>query len=499
MNTNFNYLKFFNEPNIDHSLWESGFFCGDFVENNGSLSKILTDLGYQISDMLEGRYLQNIHPADISTYKTMINRLHNGLDDILHCEYRLKGKNNTWNWILTQAFVIKRNKDNSVHKIIGIDRDINSRKNVESYYHDELIDSKLQLDLLNSIRKFDNSPGHIEKILEKLKHVVEYDNCEIFILKGKSLTKFYQYPHNSKSKQRNQTAIFSTVKNGSDPVIINDPQLCAPYFSLLVIPLQINKNNIGCVTLRNSTKGFYKGKDLIPVRSFSDFLALFINNTINKREEVELAEKIYKNEHLYIARELHDGISQNLACGKIITEQLTDPRYKNTVGSDELIKLHNIIKNTLKEVRILTEGIRITSETRSLNNLIERYCSKLNNYFTINITFKNSCEKTFQVPPKISENILRIIQEGISNSQRHSSGKKVIISLTCDNKQVSIQIKDNGSMPESFTEGLGMKGVRERTKILNGTVNWKSDNGTIMTLTLDETLFDGDIYEHITD
>jgi len=277
-NEPFSFIRFFDEHNINQNLWDSGFFCGDFDSSNGSLSKVLSELGFKLQDMIDGSYIKRIHPDDVSNYQIMLDRLHNGLDDSLHCEYRISDEYNKWHWILTQAFVIKRNKNYTVNKIIGIDHIIDSKKNVEEYLFNELIESNLQLEFYKSLGEVGNSQENLSVCLKKLKHIVDFDYCSIYTHQDKKISRLFHFPDKYSIKDSQLTEIFEILDNSVYPVIIDDITNCEPFYSLLVIPLNIHGNQIGFIILCHIERGFYKGKDLIPVRSFSDLLSIVINN-----------------------------------------------------------------------------------------------------------------------------------------------------------------------------------------------------------------------------
>lgn len=274
----FPFLQFFNEENINRNLWDSGFFCGNFDNANGSISKVLSELGFKLDDMIHGTYINKIHPDDVTHYQTLIDRLHNGLDDSFHCEYRISDINNEWHWILTQAFVIKRNKNYTVSKIIGIDHLVDSKKSVEEYLFNELIEANLQLEFYKSLGTIGNSEENLKESLKKLKHIVEYDYCSIYKRYSEKISRVFHYPENNIINETQLIQIFKNINNSVYPVIIDDLKDCEPLSSLLIIPLNKNSNQDGFVLLCHKDRGFYKGKDLIPVKSFSELLSIVINN-----------------------------------------------------------------------------------------------------------------------------------------------------------------------------------------------------------------------------
>ncbi|MDC7219908.1 MAG: PAS domain-containing protein [Spirochaetales bacterium] len=485
----FNYLQFLKEDNINKNLYDSGFFCGDFQTDGGTISKVLSDMGYKLNDMLAGTYLAAIHPEDIGTYNKLIDRFHRGLDDNFLCEYRLKDSSHEWRWILTQSFVIKRNKDNTVHKLIGFDRDITARKRVELFYQDKLVDSRAQLELVKSIQDNDSSEESLPLILDRLKGVIDFTQSEIYIREDHGYKRILQYPPLKGDLITNIHSLLPYIDRELSPTVIDDLP-GETDLSLFILPLHISQKLIGFVLLGHKNKDFYKGSDLFPARQFSSYLSLLINSHMVKREQSRIEEKIHREKNLHIARELHDGIAQNLACGKMITEQLRDPHYRRGVEEEDYFRLHNIILGSLREVRALSETIRISSEKKNLSDLLERYCLKMKNYFDLTLSFEDNTTKDFPLSAKDSEHILRIVQEGFSNAQRHSESTKVKLILSQSRKEITLKICDRGTASLPFKEGLGMKGMKERASLLGGNLHWEQKDGNILVLHLPESLFE---------
>lgn len=82
--------------------------------------------------------------------------------------------------------------------------------------------------------------------------------------------------------------------------------------------------------------------------------------------------------------------------------------------------------------------------------------------------------------------LYRIIQEATTNMIKHSNALAGKITLTEDSKFVNAEIKDNGKgfdVTKMLDKGncFGLLNITERTKFINGTVQFKSDaNGTII-------------------
>ncbi|HMF70615.1 MAG TPA: ATP-binding protein, partial [Flavitalea sp.] len=75
--------------------------------------------------------------------------------------------------------------------------------------------------------------------------------------------------------------------------------------------------------------------------------------------------------------------------------------------------------------------------------------------------------------------IYRIIQEQMSNIIKHAEATEVKIELKKNKRGTTTIIEDNGKGFDTSLKrnGIGLKNIRHRTEIYNGTVNIKSSPG----------------------
>ena len=77
-----------------------------------------------------GRWLTFIHPEDIAGYKASIREHFRGRNECFQCEYRVRGKDDTFRWVLDRGSAL-RGPDNRVHRMAGSIGDISARKDAE--------------------------------------------------------------------------------------------------------------------------------------------------------------------------------------------------------------------------------------------------------------------------------------------------------------------------------------------------------------------------------
>ena len=73
--------------------------------------------------------------------------------------------------------------------------------------------------------------------------------------------------------------------------------------------------------------------------------------------------------------------------------------------------------------------------------------------------------------------IYRVIQEGITNAIRHGKAEKIWITMTKEDSDILLQIKDNGIGSKEIKSGFGTKHIKERIGMLGGTVTFDGSSG----------------------
>ena len=95
---------------------------------------------------------------------------------------------------------------------------------------------------------------------------------------------------------------------------------------------------------------------------------------------------------------------------------------------------------------------------------------------------------------EIETTVFRIVQEALTNVHRHSGSRKATIRLSCDDKRLCVEVRDDGrGLPEThsalaqeFPCGVGITGMRERAEQMNGVFELESTpgRGTTIRVTL---------------
>ena len=207
---------------------------------------------------------------------------------------------------------------------------------------------------------------------------------------------------------------------------------------------------------------------------------------IKKDQEVRSLEAIIEGEEkerIRIAQELHDGVNGDLAAIKFKLSSLL--KMNNEVIAEAV----NMIDDSCHKVRAISHNLVPPSlQNFSLIEAVQNYCENMNSIHNekINFTFIGS-------PPNLSKNqevnILRIIQELLTNSIKHAQAKSIDIQISNSNNSLMIVVEDDGKgylLDDNAKIGIGLNNIKSRVDYLNASLQIDSDeNGTSNLIELD--------------
>ncbi|HEV7779935.1 MAG TPA: ATP-binding protein [Chitinophagaceae bacterium] len=209
---------------------------------------------------------------------------------------------------------------------------------------------------------------------------------------------------------------------------------------------------------------------------------------INEQHQIDLlnTQVVSQQETMqHIGHEIHDSLAQKLTLASIYTNRLEF----ETSSSEEKLKLSGISKilqDSLLEIRQLSQTL---TENRlqkdDLEELIRIECEQVNATGICSASFEMNGLPPLSIAAKSS--LLRIVQEFIQNSIKHSGCKRIILRSDHRDEQLSLILEDDGKgfepdKPEH--KGIGLDSIRRRIQVLGGHYHLKSHPGSGVQLTL---------------
>lgn len=176
--------------------------------------------------------------------------------------------------------------------------------------------------------------------------------------------------------------------------------------------------------------------------------------------------KAQEKERQELGKELHDNINQLLAAALIHLETL-----KTENGNCQQIanKSKKFIKKAINEARNLSHQMQI-KDNITLKESIQYTINSINpeNKKEVDFIYDGIDENDFSQDLKI--NLFRMVQAQLNNISQYAEAKKVMVSITNQNNNFHLHIKDDGKgfNPSKVNFGFGIKNIKNRTKMFNG-------------------------------
>lgn len=180
----------------------------------------------------------------------------------------------------------------------------------------------------------------------------------------------------------------------------------------------------------------------------------------------------------YFAKELHDGIANDLLGLQM--------KIENTTNSDNVQELGTLIKEVRNNVRNISHELMPPEfEHLSLDEILYQYADKLSENTGIQVTYTSgSCNP---IPNETAYELYRIVQEITMNIVKHANAHCISVSLYAEHeKQYTLKITDDGTVTtphKANSRGRGLRTVNDRAKAIDGTIQKESsENNNIFTL-----------------
>lgn len=189
----------------------------------------------------------------------------------------------------------------------------------------------------------------------------------------------------------------------------------------------------------------------------------------------------------HIGREIHDNIGQKLTLASLYTQQLG---YENKAPqvNDSIKNISEIIDESLTELRELSKSLTNNNITgHGISELLALECEKIKKLKICAVRYTSQVENLL-LPYSTKNVLLRITQEFIQNSIKHSQCDSIVVSLSVKNETLKLKLEDDGSgfdQSNLTTNGIGLENIKKRTEIINGEFHLQSNtNGTKLTITI---------------
>lgn len=190
----------------------------------------------------------------------------------------------------------------------------------------------------------------------------------------------------------------------------------------------------------------------------------------------ELTQRVIdtqEEERSRLARELHDGISQNLL-GVRYTMDLASRKVKTNVEEAAVTIDRGVeaLNGAIKEIRRLSHDLRPRAlDDLGLTAALEALCHHFGERTAIE-TEIGAAGFVDMLKPEASTALYRVAQEAFNNVERHSGATRLDVRLWTDGGRARMTVSDNGTgfgkEGAADRSGLGLRNMQERMAHFRG-------------------------------
>jgi len=203
-----------------------------------------------------------------------------------------------------------------------------------------------------------------------------------------------------------------------------------------------------------------------------------------ERQMRELSQQIVntqEEERKNLSRELHDHVAQVLTGLRMELGRIE--RISAGTGA-AVAECKRLVDDMFRTVRNLALGLRPSMlDDFGLQAALEWHVRDFMGRYPIAVELK--IDGTFDtLPDKHRTCVYRVIQEAMTNCVRHADARHIQIGLSASGGEIAVAVRDDGIGldPADRGKGLGLRGIEERVKELDGVmvIAQPSESGTML-------------------
>ena len=213
---------------------------------------------------------------------------------------------------------------------------------------------------------------------------------------------------------------------------------------------------------------------------------------INYEKEKKLAAEFHKAALLNVKMEvqeetmhrigieIHDSVAQKLTLASLHLQK-TEYESKFSELNQTLLLSSALINESLDELRLLSRKLlNHVAEQVDIVHVLEAECERVQKLGICEVHFETD-STGIMLQSEVVHTVIRIVQELLQNSLRHSSCKNIYVRIQRNESSFILTVKDNGI---GFTKsinaarpGVGLKNIRSRAELIGAELIQESTPG----------------------
>jgi two-component system nitrate/nitrite sensor histidine kinase NarX len=248
------------------------------------------------------------------------------------------------------------------------------------------------------------------------------------------------------------------------------------------VPIRSPDGPLGDIWLGRRSEAAFTDRDRQFLVTLSDLASIAISSA-RMRESGRQGAIVAERER--IAREMHDSLAQILGVTHLRIVALgSRPEIASVArAAAELADLATLTEEAYRDVREAILGLREASRVdRGFIESLEAYLEKYSHQSGIPATLETSIVRELALPPRSELQIIRVIQEALTNVRKHGAASSVAVRIGDGPEGTTIVIADDGhgfDVAQTLLgrDGFGLHTMRERMELVGGTLTIDSALG----------------------
>jgi PAS domain S-box-containing protein len=214
-----------------------------------------------------------------------------------------------------------------------------------------------------------------------------------------------------------------------------------------------------------------------PQGEVSGSVAILMDMTERKFLERGLLESA-ERESRRIGQELHDNLCQHLLGAAFAAKALSNSVPPNSPTAAQAGELAQLVNSAVLQTRNVARGLNpVELDSAGLMAALQELTQRARPGPRCRL----ECEEPVLLPDAAAAlHAYRIAQEAVDNAIRHSGGTEVVVSLSEDEKNIRLQIMDNGKGFDRCAgeaKGIGLASMKYRAHALGGQLSVDTSGG----------------------
>lgn len=172
-----------------------------------------------------------------------------------------------------------------------------------------------------------------------------------------------------------------------------------------------------------------------------------------------------------VARELHDGLAQELAFIRSQTAAMAAGMPLPEMVGHVAAAAERALEESRRAIDTLADGSQ-TPLQEALRAAAEDVAARQGVRVEVHV-------QGAAIPPSVTEALVRVVREAVGNAVRHGGARCIVVRLACDKRALRLDVTDDGRgfVPDQVRHGFGLTSMRERVEALRGELHVRSEVG----------------------